>query len=526
MHADYVIVGGGTAGCVLAHRLSGDRRVQVVLIEAGAADTSPWIGMPAGVAKLYPHTRLNWRYWTEPEPALGGRRLYWPRGKVLGGTSTINGMTFVRGNRADFDDWARIAGDAWSWERVLPCFRRVESATLGDDVLRGRDGPVAVRPVATPHPLSQAFVAAAVANGIAFLDDYNGATQDGIGFTQATVRDGVRVTAASAYLDAARGRDNLRVLTGTRVLRIAFDGARAAGVEIERDGRQERITAAREVLLCAGTVASPELLLRSGIGDAQELAALGLPVVADRPAVGRNLQEHVRVQLVHRTRVPSRNRDARGWRLAREALRYALGHRGLLATTASQVNGFVRSTPDRDRPDLQLVFRPSSGDYRDGRYTVHAFEGVMAMASLVHPASRGRIALRGPDPDLPPAIMSGHLGAPEDADALLRGVHVLRRLFATPPLASLIAEEVKPGPGATDDGALRRFITETADSAYHAVGTCAMGLAADTVVTPELRVRGVEGLRVIDASVMPVPPTGNTVAAVYMLAERAAEIIR
>ncbi|MFO1395766.1 MAG: GMC family oxidoreductase N-terminal domain-containing protein [Burkholderiales bacterium] len=527
MHADYVIVGGGTAGCVLAQRLSADPSLQVVLVEAGDADTSPWIRMPAGVAKLYPHPRLNWRYWTEPEPALNGRRLYWPRGKALGGTSAINGMTFVRGNPADFNDWARVAGEAWSWDAVLPYFRRLEATMLGDPALRGREGPVAVDAIAAPHPLSQAFLAAAAATGIVVRDDYNGALQEGIGVTQATVRDGVRVTAANAYLAAARARPNLRVVTRARATRIVFDGTRAVGVDIVRDGgAHERVDARREVLVCAGTVASPELLLRSGVGDAQALAALGIPVIADRPAVGSGLQEHVRVQLVQRTRVPSQNRDARGWRLVREALRYALGRRGLLAGTASQVNGFVRSSPGLNRPDLQLVFRPSSGDYRDGRYVVHAYEGVMAMASLLHPASRGRIALRSADPLAPPAIMPGHLTAPEDREALLRGVHRLRRIFAAPPLAALVAEEVKPGPDCNDDDALRRFITATADSAYHAVGTCAMGSDPQAVVTPDLRVRGVTGVRVIDASVMPAPPTGNTVAAVYMIAERAADLIR
>ncbi|MFO1413474.1 MAG: GMC family oxidoreductase N-terminal domain-containing protein [Burkholderiales bacterium] len=526
MQADYVIVGGGTAGCVLANRLSADPAVQVVLVEAGGEAASPWIRMPAGVAKLYPHPQLNWRYWTTAEPALDGRRLYWPRGRVLGGTSALNGMTFVRGNPLDYDDWARVAGDAWSWRGVLPYFLRLEDFPGGDPALRGRDGPVAVRAVAAPHPLTRAFLAAAAANGIPLLDDYNGAQQDGIGVTQATVRDGVRVCAASAYLAPVRARVNLRVLTGALATRITFDGTRATGIAVARGGEVQHVTAIREVLVCAGTVASPQLLMVSGIGDAVALRALGVPVVADRPAVGARLQEHVRVQLVYRTRVPSQNREARGWRLAREAMRYALARRGLLATTASQANGFVRSPSARDRPDLQLVFRPSSGDYRDGRYTVHDDEGVMAMASLLRPASRGRIALASADPRVPPAIMPQHLAAPEDAEALLHGVRVLRRIFATAPLADRMRDELKPGPAAADDAALRRFIVATADSAYHAVGTCAMGTADEAVVTPDLRVRGVTALRVVDASVMPALPTGNTVAAVYMVAERAADCIR
>ncbi len=526
LEADYIIVGGGTAGCVLANRLSADPAVRVLVLEAGREATSPWIGMPAGVAKLFPHPVLNWRYWTEPEAALGGRRLYWPRGKVLGGTSAINGMTFVRGNPADYDDWAHLAGDAWSWTSVLPYFMKLEDSPLGDAALRGRGGPVALGGTDTPHPLAQAFLASAQAAGVPRNDDYNGARQEGVGYTQATMRDGRRVTAASAYLAPVRSRANLAVRTLSLARRIVFDGRRACAVEVERDGKVVRMRARREVLLCGGTVASPQVLMRSGIGDARALAALGIAVVADRPAVGANLQEHVRAQLVYRVRAPSHNREARGWRLAREIARYGLTRRGLLAVTASQVNGFVRSSPRLDRPDLQLVFRPSSGDYRDGRYVVHDYEGVMGMASLQHPASRGNVALRSADPDAPPAITVGHLSVPQDVEALLRGVKLLRRIFATPPLAGLVIDEVKPGADADDDEGLRRFIVATADSAYHAVGTCAMGARDDAVVTPDLRVRGVEGLRVVDASVMPLLPTGNTVAAVYMIAERAADFIR
>ena len=526
VEAEYVIVGGGTAGCVLAQRLSAERACRWWWSRPAEEDTSPWIAIPAGMAKLYRHPTLNWRYQTEPEAALGGRALYWPRGKVLGGTSAQNGMTFVRGHPADFDAWARIAGPAWSWRRVLPYFRRLEDSPLGDPALRGRGGPVALGGIAAPHPLSRAFLAAAAATGMTVLDDYNGARQEGIGYTQVTMRAGRRVTAASAYLASARARPDLTVLTNAHVRRIGFDGTRATHVEIERGGETRRIVARREVLLCAGTVGSPELLLRSGIGDARDLAALGLAVVADRAEVGRGLQEHVRVQLVYRTRVPSYNRDARGWRLVREAARYVLLRRGLLASTGSEVNGFVRLRDERERPGLQLVFRPSSGDYRGGRYVVHGFDAVMAMASLLHPASRGRIALRSGDPHAAPAITVGHLTAPGDVDALLEGVRRLRRIFATAPLAALIAEEVRPGAAADDDAALRRFVVATADSAYHAVGTCAMGTDGQAVVTPDLRVRGVTGLRVVDASVMPTLPTGNTVAAVYMLAERAADLIR
>ena len=525
MDADFVIVGGGTAGCVLANRLSANPRLQVVMVEAGDEATSPWISMPAGVAKLFHHPRLNWRYRTEPEQALGGRRLYWPRGKVLGGTSSINGMTFVRGQAADYDSWAALTGGAWSWRSVLPYFKRIEDSPLGTRDLRGSGGPMQIDAVSNPHPLSEAFLQSSVAAGVAQTDDYNGAAQDGISYTQVMMRNGVRSSAASAYLAPVRGRSNLRVLTRSRVRRILIENRRAVGVELESDRGVETIRARREVLLCGGTVASPQLLLLSGIGDARALGALGISVSSDLPAVGRKLQEQVRVQLVYRTKVPSLNREARGIRLMGHVARYLLRKQGLLAVTASQVNGFVRSSPEVDRPDLQLVFRPSSGEYAEGRYVVHDYQGVMAMVGLLRPKSRGHVALRSADPCAAPSIVAGHLADPSDYDPLIRGVALMRGIFSTPPLRDYVLDEVRPGAKVNDGASLRKYIRDTADSLYHAVGTCAMGADADSVTTPELCVRGIAALRVIDASVMPLVPSGNTTAAVLMIAERASDFI-
>ena len=525
LEADYVIIGGGTAGCVLANRLSADPACEVVVLEAGDDYTSRWIGMPAGVAKLFAHPRLNWRYYTEPEAALGGRRLYWPRGKVLGGTSSINGMTFTRGQAADYDAWGALAGGGWSWESVLPYFKKFEDSPFGTREFRGSTGPLRIGPIVSPHPLSRAFLEACVAAGIPFNDDYNGATQEGIAFTQVMMRDGVRVSAASAFLAPARARPNLRVLTRSPVRRIVVADGRATGVEFGHGRRVETIGARREVLLCAGTVASPQILLLSGIGAAGALGALGIAPVADLPAVGRNLQEHVRVPLVFRTAAPSFNREARGVRLLRHVARYVRERKGLLAVTASQVNGFVRSSPEVERPDLQLVFRPSSGDYKGGRYVIHKHEGVMAMVGLLRPQSRGHIALRSPDASVAPAIVAGHLSDPADVEPLVQGVRLLRSVFATAPLSDVAVEEMRPGAAVATEEALRAYVLATADSMFHAVGTCAMGTAADAVTTPELRVRGVDGLRVVDASVMPLVPSGNTAAAVMMIAERAADLI-
>jgi choline dehydrogenase len=391
--------------------------------------------------------------------------------------------------------------------------------------LRGAQGPFGIGSIDAPHSLSQAFLDAAVAAGVPANADYNGARQDGIAFNQVMMRDGRRVSAASAYLDPVRGRRNLHVLTRCLVRRIVIENGRAVGVEFERDGEVRRMQARREVILCAGTIASPQVLLLSGVGDGAALTTLGIPIIADRPQVGRDMQEHVRAQVAYRTRVPSYNRRARGWRLGREVLRYGLTRRGVLAVTASEVNGFVRTTQDLPRPDLQLVFRPSSGDYQDGRYAVHGYEGVMAMAGLLHPRSRGHVALKRADPHAPPAIVAGHLADPDDVAPLISGIRLLRRIFATPPLADLVADEVRPGAPVREDAALRDYVYATADSLYHAVGTCAMGLAERAVTTPELRVRGVDALRVVDASVMPSLPSGNTTAAVLMIAERAADFI-
>ena len=523
--ADYVIVGGGTAGCVLANRLSAEPDCRVVVVEAGDEDTSPWIAMPAGVAKLFHHPRLNWRYWTEPEGALGGRRLYWPRGKVLGGTSSINGMTYVRGQAADFDAWSALTGGVWSWSRVLPYFKRIEDRPFGSPEFHGTGGPLAIGWIDEPHPLAEAFLRSSVAAGVPRNHDYNGASQEGISYSQVMMRDGVRSSAASAYLAPVRGRANLEVLTRSRVRRIVIEGGRAVGVAFERASQAETIRARREVLLCGGTVASPQMLMLSGVGDARTLAALGIPVHADRPEVGRNMQEHLRAQLVYRTKVASFNREARGLRLARHVLRYAWNKRGLLTVTASQVNGFVRSSTEVDRPDLQIIFRPSSGDYLDGRFVIHDYQGVMAMVGLLHPKSRGHVTLRSADPHAPPSIVAGHLSDPADYDPLIHGVRLLREIFATPPLAQAVIDETKPGSDVSEDTALRGYLRETADSLYHAVGTCAMGVDAASVTTPDLRVRGVDSLRVVDASVMPLVPSGNTAAAVMMIAERAADLL-
>jgi choline dehydrogenase len=524
--ADYVVVGGGTAGCVLANRLSADAACQVCVLEAGPEDASPWIRIPAGVARLFAHPRLVWPYQTEPEPQLKGRTLYWPRGKALGGTSSINGMTYVRGQRDDYDLWADIAGPQWSYEAVLPSFRRLETPPLGPSRWHGADGPVRIGAVVHRHRLSSAFHGAMVASGVPANPDYNGERQEGVAFNQLMMVDGRRVSAASAYLAPVRRRDNLRVETGAHVRRVLFDGRRASGVEFVQGGRVQVVRARREVLLCAGTIASPQLLMLSGIGPAEALRALGIGVIADRARVGQDLQEHVRAQMVVRTRIASFNQESRGIALLGQLLRYATQRRGLLAATASQVNAFVRSSPPLHRPDITVVFRPASGDYVGRRFVAHAYPGAMAMIGVMRPRSRGALALRSVDPLDAPRIVSGHLTDPADAELLIRGLRLLRRVFATAPMAELVAHEMQPGPDVEHDDALRDYVHGNASSLFHAVGTCAMGRDARAVLDPLLRVRGVDALRVVDASAMPAVPSGNTCAPVLMIAEHAVAMIR
>jgi len=462
---------------------------------------------------------------TEPEPQLDGRTLYWPRGKVIGGTSSINGMTYVRGQPEDYDAWAQLAGEGWSFAQLLPYFRRIETHPLGPSHWHGDRGPVHIGSVAYRHPVSEAFHAAMVATGIAANPDWNGARQEGVAFNQVMMRDAQRVSAATAYLQPVRHRRNLRVVTRARALRVLFAQGRATGVEMLRGGTSAFVRARKEVIVCAGTVASPQLLMLSGVGPAAVLAAHGIPVVADLAAVGANLQEHVRTQLVARVRIPTFNQESRGLALVAHVLRYLVRREGLLTATASQVNAFVRVSPAAARPDMQIVFRPASGDYRGRRFVAHRFPGVMAMAGLLRPESRGSITLRTRDPLDAPRIVTGHLTAHADIELLVRGLRFVRTVFAAAPLAQMVEAEIQPGAGVRDEDALSDYVRATANSLFHAVGTCAMGLDGDAVTTPALEVRHVRGLRVVDASVMPVVPSGNTCAAVLMLAERAADLI-
>ena len=523
MGFDYVIVGAGSAGCVLANRLSANPAHRVALLEAGGSDWNPFIHMPAGLAKLVTHRWLNWNFDTEPEPALGNRRLWWPRGRVLGGSSSINAMCYARGTPHDYDEWAAASGDPrWGWSNVLGYFKRAEGNTRGADAWHGADGPLAVSDLRHRNVLSSAFVDAAAAAGHARNPDFNGANQAGVGFYQVTQRDGLRCSAASAYLKPARMRANLSVITGAHAARVLLDGRRATGVEYRRRGRLARIEAGC-VILAGGAINSPQLLMLSGIGPADHLRERGIAVTHDLRGVGANLQDHLDAcTLVRSTKPVSYDRISD----VAVALRFLLRRDGIGSSNIAEAGGFVRSdvAPDT-RCDVQLHFVPALLDDH-GRNRLDGY-GYTVHACALRPRSRGAIRLASADPFAAPAIHANYLGDADGDDlrTMIAGVRIARDILAQAPFAAYRGAEIFPGADNRSDEALSGFIRRKAETIYHPVGTCRFGNDEDAVVDSELRVRGIGGLRVVDASVMPTLIGGNTNAPTIMIAERASDLL-
>ena len=521
---DYIIIGAGSAGCVLANRLSADPAVRVLLLEAGPRDWHPFIHMPAGLAKLVNRKGVNWDYDTAPEPQLDNRTLWWPRGKVLGGSSSINAMCYIRGVPADYDGWAALGATDWEWDRVLPYFRRSEGNSRGADALHGCDGPLGVSDLRHVNPLAQAFVEAGQQAGYAHNTDFNGPQQQGVGLYQVTQRDGARCSAAVAYLHPVLQRPNLTVHTGAMVSRITIDNGRANGVTYAMRGKALHQPAAREVLLCGGAINSPQLLMLSGIGPAAHLAEHRIPVLHDSPQVGGNLQDHLDIcTLRHCPPGISYDRTSE----IRTAFDYFLrGHIGPGSSNLAEAGGFIRSRHARDdRADIQFHFIPGMLDDH-GRHRLPG-EGCTIHACFLHPRSRGRVSLVSNRAADKARIQANYLSDAEgfDLKMMVECARVSREIFAQPAFDAYRGAPIFPARDDLDDAGLEAFVRAKAETVYHPVGTCRMGSDAASVVDPQLRVRGVDGLRVVDASVMPRLPTGNTNAPTMMIAERAAEWI-
>lgn len=522
---DYLIIGAGSAGCVLANRLTEDPDCRVLLLEAGPRDWHPFIHMPAGLAKLVGQKGVNWNYDTAPEPQLGGRRLWWPRGKVLGGSSSINAMCYTRGVAGDYDDWAALGATGWNWERALPYFKRAERNSRGADALHGADGPLYVSDLRYTNPLSSAFIDAGQQAGHRRNDDFNGEDQTGFGFYQVTQKDGARCSAAVAYLGPARSRPNLDVVTGALVRRILLENGRAVGVAYARGGREVKVRAEREVLLSGGAINSPQLLMLSGIGPAEHLQRHGITVKVDAPQVGQNLQDHLDIcTLQHSTQRVTYDRTSE----LKTAFDYFLrGHSGPGSSNIAEAGAFVRSplAPD-DRADIQLHFVPAMLDDH-GRNRL-AGDGYTVHACFLRPRSRGHIRLNNADPRTDARIEANYLSDPEgfDLKMMVECAKLSRELFAQRAFDAYRGAPIYPSRTDLSDSELVDFVRAKAETVYHPTGTCRMGSDEASVVDPQLRVRGVEGLRVIDASVMPQLIGGNTNAPTIMIAERASDLIR
>jgi choline dehydrogenase len=526
---DYVIVGAGSAGCALAARLTESGKHSVLLLEAGGSDRRLWVRVPLGVGKLLNDESYVWKTYTEPEGELEGNKLYWPSGRILGGSSSVNGLVFVRGHPAKYDEWSATGCPGWGYADVLPYFKKVEDCPFGDSASRGRGGPIACSEV-RGDAISDAFVAACAEAGYPRVHDYNAEIPEGAAPLQLSSRNGLRCSAVDGYLAPARRRSNLRVITGALATRVDFEGARASGISYVVGGRQQKARARREVLLAAGAIRSPQLLELSGIGDGALLREHGIGVVAHLPGVGRNLQDHLMPRITFECNRPITVNDMLGnpLRLAQSLLRYALFRDGLFSTTTLTALAYVRGRATSRYADIRVQSALISAESRFStsiKTGIDAFPGFHIGGYFIYPESRGELHVRSRDANEPPVIRANYLTHPLDREMIVAVLKVIRKIASQPALAKVIVRETRPGNGVATDDELLDYARRTAQTCWHPAGTCKMGVGPDAVVDPELRVRGVDGLRVIDMSVMPFITASNTNIPTFMIAEKGADLV-
>jgi len=522
---DYIIVGAGSAGCVLANRLSADGKHSVLLLEAGPKDSNLWIHVPLGYGKLFKDKTVNWMYQTEPEPGLDGRTIFQPRGKVLGGSSSINGLLYVRGQHEDYDRWRQHGNGGWGYDDVLPYFKKAENQARGADEFHGVGGPLPVSDSRHGDPLSDAFIAAAAETGIPVNKDFNGASQEGAGWFQTTTRNGKRASTAVAYLRPAKGRKNLHAETSALAQRILFEGRRAVGLEYGKEGSLRTARARREILVSSGAYNSPQLLQLSGVGPAELLKKHGIDVVLDAVGVGHDLQDHMQIRVVMRCSQPITLNDIVNHPLRRimAGARYAAFRKGPLTIAAGTSGAFFKTNPRLATPDIQIHFLPFSTDKMGEK--LHAFSGFTASVCQLRPESRGSLRIKSADPSVPPEIRINYLATETDRTANVEGLKILRKILHAPALRPFVVDEYDPGAKVVSDEDLLVHCRRRGSTIYHPTSTCRMGNDPLAVVDQRLKVRGIEGLRVVDGSVMPDLVSGNTNAPIVMIAEKASDMI-
>ncbi|MFE1573965.1 GMC family oxidoreductase [Comamonas odontotermitis] len=530
---DYIIVGAGSAGCALANRLTASGRHRVLLLEGGGPDSNVWIHVPLGVGKLLTNDKYAWRFETEPQDTLKGQRIYWPRGKVLGGSSALNGMAYVWGDPSEYDSWQQQGIQGWNFRDILPYFKRLESNMFSDNPLRGRDGPVRItdRGAYDTDKISDAYVAACREAGIQDTQDYNAGSYEGVRYLEQTAWRGRRWSAAVAYLNPAKNRANLVVRTEALVHRVIVEGSRCTGVEYEWKGQRHTAGSKREVVLSAGAIQSPQLLELSGIGDVERLRSAGIHPLHDLPAVGEHVSDHLQVRCAYRSYIPGTINDLMRSPLykMKAGLQYMLSRRGLLASTSSTAHAITRAQPNAERPDVMIRIYHISGKDRYSRSPgagIDPWSGFSIGGFMLYPKSRGNIHIASADPKAFPSIQPNYLADEEDRETTVNMLHLIRRIAAQPALGGVIQAEQRPGPSVEQHDALLDYARETGQTAWHTVGSCRMGASAqDSVVDSQLRVHGIHGLRVADASIMPTIASSNTNAPAMMIGERAADLI-